>query len=203
MSPSPTVENSVAYDVAEAIPPGDITRLLHAAGNGDETAMGEVMQRMYATLHRMAGARLRRERDCTLSSTELVNEAFLRVFAGTDLPRMQNRGHLVGLAARAMRRVLIDAARRRQAQKRPHPADRVALTEIASSLGQETTPDQLDQALQALEAIDPRQAMIVELRFFVGLREEEIGTAMGISPRTVQREWRIAREWLKRELSAG
>jgi RNA polymerase sigma factor (TIGR02999 family) len=197
MTPTPDIPETPA----EATSPGEVTRLLQAASAGDEAAMGEVMARMYETLHRMAAAQLRHERDCTLSATELVNEAFLRVFAGTDLPEMQNRGHLIGLAARAMRRVLIDAARRRQAQKRPNAFDRVGLTEIASSLGENTEPDELDDALQQLEEIDARQAMIVEMRFFVGLREEEIGVALGISPRTVQREWRIAREWLKRELS--
>ncbi|TCV92820.1 RNA polymerase sigma factor (TIGR02999 family) [Luteibacter rhizovicinus] len=201
-----TDSNSPADIASDAIAPvnrDEITQLLNAARLGqDDTAIDEVLKRMYSSLHRVAQSQLKREfGDCTLSATELVNEAFLRIFAGASLPRMQDRGHLIGLAARTMRRVLIDAARYRQAQKRPNSADRVALTEVAGSLGQEASPDDLDDALRRLEELDERQARIVELRFFVGLNERDIATALDISERTVQREWRIAREWLKRELS--
>jgi RNA polymerase sigma factor (TIGR02999 family) len=184
--------------------PDEVTRLLAAVRHGEGEAVETLMRHMYANLHRLAQAQLRREfGDCTLSATELVNEAFLRVFSGAELPPMHDRGHLLGLTARAMRRVLIDASRYRNAQKRPHPSDRVGLTEIAGSLAQDAAPDELDDALRRLEAMDERQARIVELRFFVGLSEADIAGALGVSERTVQREWRIAREWLKRELSAG
>jgi RNA polymerase sigma factor (TIGR02999 family) len=181
-------ENVIAPTAAQ---PGEVTQLLRLAEIGEPAAMDELMRRMYGSLRRLARAQLRHERgDCTMNPTELVNEAYLRLFHGGKLPEVADRGHLIGLAARAMRRVLIDSARRRHAQKRPCALDRTGITQIAD-------------ALRQLEALDPRQAQIVEMRFFVGLREEEIGAVLAISPRTVQREWRIARAWLRRELSAA
>ena len=115
-------------------------------------------------------------------------------------PAWENRGHLLGVAARAMREVLIDAARRRQASKRPQSVDRIELSEISGALTHEVDYAALLECMEALEQIDPRQANIVSMRFFVGLTAEQIGTAMGISPATVQREWRLARAWLQREL---
>lgn len=182
----------------------EVTRLLRQAETGEPAAMNELMRRMYGGLRRLARAQLRHERgECTLNATELVNEAYLRLFAGGQLHGIEDRGHLISLAARAMRRVLIDAARRRQALKRPPAADRTGLTQIADSLAEQASADDLDGALQQLEQLDARQAQIVEMRFFVGLREEEIGAVLNISARTVQREWRIARAWLQRELSVA
>jgi RNA polymerase sigma factor (TIGR02999 family) len=194
-------ENVIAPTAAQ---PGEVTQLLRLAEIGEPAAMDELMRRMYGSLRRLARAQLRHERgDCTMNPTELVNEAYLRLFHGGKLPEVADRGHLIGLAARAMRRVLIDSARRRHAQKRPCALDRTGITQIADNLAEQASPDELDDALRQLEALDPRQAQIVEMRFFVGLREEEIGAVLAISPRTVQREWRIARAWLRRELSAA
>ena len=183
-------------------PGANVTQLLQAARDGDVAALDEALRRMYAALHRLAAAQLRGEYgERTLSATALVNEAYLRVFAGAGTPAWENHGHLLGVAARAMRQVLIDAARRRKAAKRPQEVDRLALTEIASSLAGTPEPDELDTALDRLEALDARQARIVEMRFFVGLDAIQIGAALGISSATVQREWRMARAWLKRELT--
>jgi RNA polymerase sigma factor (TIGR02999 family) len=179
----------------------EVTQLLHAARSGDREALDEALRRMYDALHRLADEQLRQDRnERTLSATALVNEAYLRVFVGASLPQWESRGHLLGVTARAMRQVLIDAARRRKAAKRPQLRDRINLTEVVSSLAGEVEPDALDDALNRLEVIDARQARIVEMRFFVGLTAEQIGAALEISPSTVQREWRLARAWLQREL---
>lgn len=178
----------------------DVTRLLHSAQAGDSEAMDEAMRQMYAALHRLAGAQLRQNSsERTLSATALVNEAYLKVFGG-HAPAWESRGHLLGVAARAMREVLIDAARRRKAAKRPQHHDRVELSEISGAFSGEVDYAALSECMEALEQIDPRQANIVSLRFFVGLTADQIGAAMGISPATVQREWRLARAWLQREL---
>lgn len=180
---------------------GDVTRLLQAARDGDREALDEALRRMYDALHRLANDQLRQDRnERTLSATALVNEAYLRVFVGAASPEWENRGHLLGVTARAMRQVLIDAARRRKAAKRPQSKDRINLTEVVSALAGEVEPDALEDALNRLDEIDPRQARIVEMRFFVGLTAEQIGAALDISPSTVQREWRLARAWLQREL---
>ncbi|MDF3983614.1 ECF-type sigma factor [Luteibacter sp. PPL201] len=193
--------------MADVAVPGDgpadeFNRLMRRAEAGEPEAMDELMRRMYGSLRRMARAQLRQEHgDCTLAPTELVNEAYLRLFAGGKAPATEDQAHLAGLASRAMRRVLIDAARRRDAQKRPPASERTGLTHWGEVLAEQASADQLDDALRELEALDPRQARIVEMRFFVGLREEEIGAILGVSARTVQREWRIAREWLRRALT--
>lgn len=183
----------------------DLTRLLQAAADGEPAAMDHVVRGLYQALHQLANAQLGRERDDPmLSATVLVNEAWLKLFAGASLPPLENRGHLLGLAAHAMRQVLIDHARRRLSSKRPQDADRMQLTEIADNLGEEVAPDELAAALDRLATLDERQARIVDMRFFVGLTGEQIAAATGLSTATVQREWRMARAWLQRELgSAG
>ncbi|UGB46731.1 sigma-70 family RNA polymerase sigma factor [Frateuria edaphi] len=181
----------------------DVTRLLHSAQAGDTAALEEALRQMYAALHRLAGAQLRRNTsESTLSATALVNEAYLKVFGGNSPPQWESRGHLLGVAARAMREVLVDSARRRQAAKRPQDCDRIELSEISGSLMPDVDYVGLLDALDTLEQIDPRQASIVSMRFFVGLSAEQIAAALGISATTVQREWRLARAWLQRELQA-
>ena len=181
----------------------DVTRLLHSAQAGDTAALEEALRQMYATLPRLAGAQLRRNTsERTLSATALVNEAYLKVFGGGSPPQWESRGHLLGVAARAMREVLVDSARRRQAAKRPQDCDRIELSEISGSLMPEVDYVALLDALDTLEQIDQRQASIVSMRFFVGLSAEQIAAALGISATTVQREWRLARAWLQRELQA-
>lgn len=183
--------------------PHDVTQLLQLAQSGDDHAMDEALRQMYYALRSVALDQLRQNRsERTLNATALVNEAYLKVFGGNHPPAWESRGHLLGVASRAMRQVLIDAARRRKAAKRPQFDDRINLTEIASSLTGEVEPEALDEALDRLGELDPRQARIVEMRFFVGLSAEQIGSALGVSPSTVQREWRLARAWLQRELES-
>lgn len=178
-----------------------VTQLLHSAQSGDAQALDEVLRQMYSALHGLASEQLRQNRsERTLSATALVNEAYLKVFGGQVAPVWESRGHLLGVSVRAMREVLIDAARRRQAAKRPQGADRLQLTEISDSLSADVDYVALTECLDLLESLDPRQAQIVTLRFFVGFTAEQIGTVLGISPATVQREWRLARAWLQREL---
>ncbi|HVX05273.1 MAG TPA: ECF-type sigma factor [Rhodanobacteraceae bacterium] len=180
---------------------GEITRLLQASRSGDEKALNEVLRQMYAALHQLAASQLHANHsERTLSATALVNEAYLRVFEGQNTPDWESRMHLMGIAAHAMRQVLIDSARRRKAAKRPQDVGRFSLTEVESDLAQDVDPNALDVVLDKLESIDARQAKIVEMRFFVGLNAEEIGALLGISAATVQREWRMARAWLLREL---
>lgn len=180
---------------------GNVTRLLQAAADGEPAAMDRVVQEMYQALHHLAAAQLGRERDDPmLSATVLINEAWLKLFANAQLPPLENRGHLLGMAAHAMRQVLIDHARRRMSAKRPQDQDRLQLTEIAESLGEEVEPDALEAALDQLAKLDERQARIVDMRFFAGLTGEQIAAATGLSTATVQREWRMARAWLRREL---
>lgn len=181
---------------------GDVTLLLRSAQSGDAAAMNEALSLMYAALHRLAAAQLHQNSsERTLSPTALVNEAYLKLF-GERAPVWENRGHLLGVAARAMREVLIDAARRRKAAKRPQDCDRIDLSKIAGSVALEVDYVGLLDCLEALEQLDPRQASIVSMRFFLGLNAEQIGTALEISPVTVQREWRLARAWLQRELQS-
>jgi RNA polymerase sigma factor (TIGR02999 family) len=181
--------------------PVDVTRLLQAAADGERDAMDQVVHGLYQALHQLAAAQLGRERDDPmLSATVLINEAWLKLFAGAALPPLENRGHLLGLAAHAMRQVLIDHARRRQSAKRPQDHDRMQLTEVAEGLGEEIEVDALEDALIRLAALDARQARIVDMRFFAGLTGEQIAEATGLSTATVQREWRMARAWLRREL---
>ena len=180
----------------------DVTALLPALRQGAPDALERVMTAMYRSLRQLAQAQLRGEYgERTLSATELVNECFLRLFVGARMPDVADRRHLLGVAARAMRQVLIDAARRRKALKRPGADDRISLTGIVQAFAADPDPEMLGAALDDLAAMDPRQAQIVELRFFAGLTEAEIALLMGVSERTVQREWRMARSWLRRELA--
>lgn len=181
---------------------GEVTVWLADALAGDAEAMERVMRQMYGALRHLARQQLSGEmQPRTLSATELVNEGFLRLFGGHAPPRIEDRRHLLGMASRAMRQVLVDAARRRKAAKRPAAEDRIALTEVVDALSYGAEPEALMLALGQLESFDARQARIVELRFFVGLTEEEIAALLELSVSTVQREWRIARAWLRRELA--
>lgn len=191
-------------DDMTSMPPLDqeVTRLLHAANDGDRDALEASLRQLYAALHRIADSHLRGEYDQqTLNATALVNEAYLRLFSGGPLPVWKNRGHLLGLASHAMRQLLISAARRRKAAKRPQRENAVDLTQAALHLAGPAGPDALDMALLQLQKINDRWLRIVEMRFFAGLNAEQTGAALGISASTVKREWRMARAWLRRELS--
>jgi len=172
----------------------------HAERN-DATAISEMMPEVYDDLRRLAETFLRGERTAhTLQRTALVHEAFLRLIGEENLV-WQNRSHFIGIFARVMRQTLINYAVARQRLKRGGP-DPLRLTlEFYDSRKIDVTA--LDQALQALEALDERQARIVELRFFAGLTVEETAELLEISPATVKRDWTLAKIWLRRELSAN
>jgi RNA polymerase sigma-70 factor, ECF subfamily len=190
----------------------DVTALLRAWGQGEQTALHELLPLVYGELRRQAARRLRAQPPGhTLQATALVHEAYLRLVdrdtAGTD---WQDRSHFFAVAARAMRSVLVDHARARRAAKRGGGARALTLeTADASGALADRSSDPgldveaLDEALTRLAALDPRQARVVELRYFGGLSIEETAQALGVSHATVEREWRTARLWLRRELGAG
>ena len=156
---------------------------------------------VYDELRRLAGAYMRRERPGqTIQATALVHEAYLRLaHAGTP---WHDERHFVGIAARSMRQILVERARARGAQKRWAALDRVTLSAaLSAASAPESMLPSLDEALQRLEALDPEQARIVELRYFVGLGIEDAAAALQISPATLKRRWALARAWLFRELS--
>ncbi len=180
----------------------DLTALLRDASEGDQNALDRLMPLVYGELRKIAASYLRQERkDHTLQPTALVHEAYLRLTHQKDVA-WQNRAHFFGIAAQMMRRILVDHARKRQAAKRDASAWKVATAEVDG--GADSAPEllALDRALEELEKIDPQQAKIVELRFFGGLTVEETAEVAGISPRTVKREWRTAKAWLRREIGA-
>jgi RNA polymerase sigma factor (TIGR02999 family) len=184
------------------VPERDITAILKDWSGGDRAALEKLMPVVYEELRRLAAAHLRSERsDHTLQPTALVHEAYLRL-ADQRSVEWANRAHFFSIAARIMRRILVDHARRKKALKREGAALRITLAEAsAEDRGPELLA--LDTALTSLEALDPRQARIVELRFFGGLSVEETAEATGISTATVKREWRTARAWLRREIGAA
>lgn len=180
--------------------PGQATRLLKAMHAGDQAAAAKLLPLVYSELHRVANAYMRRERpDHTLQPTALINEAYLRlVHEDVD---WNSRAHFVGFAAHVMRRVLVDYARARNADQRGGKMERVELQDhFAISPERLEEVSQLDQALEKLEKTNPRQARVVELRYFGGLTVEQIGATLGIAPRSVKRDWSLARIWLYEEL---
>jgi RNA polymerase sigma factor (TIGR02999 family) len=180
----------------------DLTGLLLAWSRGDEAALEELMPLVYADLRRMAARQLRHERsEHSLAPTALVHELYLRLI---DQRRVtwQNRAQFFAIAARLMRRVLVDHARSRHARKRGGSMAVLSLDEAGELAAEQAILDVLvvDAALGRLAALDPDQARIVELRFFGGLTIEEMAPVLGRSTRTIKREWRLARAWLHREL---
>ena len=179
----------------------NITHLLKEWSDGDQQALDELTPLVYEELRQQAARYLRKERpNHSLQATALINEAFLRLIDVTDV-QWQNRAHFFGIAAKLMRRILVDHARRRDAEKRG--GSQVCLT-LDEGLAWASEPDvdllAIDEALDKLAIIDEQQARVVELRFFSGLTVEETATALGISPKTVKRDWSVARAWLKREI---
>jgi RNA polymerase sigma factor (TIGR02999 family) len=183
--------------------PGEVTALLDALRRGQPDAEARLLSLVYAELKRLASSYLRRERpDHTLQATELVHEAYLRMVESES--RLQNRAHFFGVAAQAMRRVLIDHARAHRAQKRGDGRSKVSFDDaLRLSAAESDGLIELDAALDKLSLIDPRQGRIVELRFFAGLSIDETAEALECAPRTVNREWRMAQAWLRRELAAA
>jgi RNA polymerase sigma factor (TIGR02999 family) len=180
----------------------EITKLLRAWSDGDRAALDRLAPLVYAELHRLASACMQGERDGhVLQSTALINEAWLRLIDWRHA-RWQNRAHFFGVAAQIMRRILVDFARERVATKRGGSAQHVALEEavlVSTNRGAEIIA--LDEALNTLAEFDERKSRSVEMRFFGGLGVEETAAVLKVSPRTVKREWNLARAWLYRELS--
>ncbi len=181
---------------------GDVTQLLVDYSNGKREALDVLTPLVYGELRNLAARYLRRERsDHTLQSTALVHEAYLRLIDQNQV-RWQNRAHFFGVAAQMIRRILVDHARTRHAQKRGGNAQKLSLDE-AIGLPERRDLDivALDDALKLLAELDAQQSKVIELRFFGGLSIEETAEALGISPATVKREWVTARAWLLRQLS--
>jgi len=174
--------------------PGEWTRLLQAAGDGDSGALSQLLPVVYERMRELALAQLRREQPGhTLNPTALVHEAYLKL-AGPQGLKARDRAHFLALASRAMRQVLVDHARIRKAEKRGGGVAPVTLLDAVSA-GTES-PDELLALDQALERLDPRQRQVVECRFFGGMEEAEIAAALGVTERTVRRDWVKARAWL-------
>jgi RNA polymerase sigma factor (TIGR02999 family) len=178
--------------------------LLRAWGRGDLRARDDLVPLVYRQLRRQAAAYLRRERlDHTLQPTALVHEAYVRL-AGQGRVAWQNRAHFFGIAAQMMRRILVDHARERQAAKRPGAGLRVTLDDrVGATLPVDCEVLLLDEALHDLMRVDARQAQIVELRYFGGMSEQEVGQVLSVSRATVTREWQTARAWLYRRMTTG
>ena len=180
------------------------TDLLRAWGRGDLQARDDLLPLVYGELRQRAAAYLRRERrDHTLQPTALVNEAYLRL-VGQRRVSWQNRAHFIGVAAQMMRRILVDHARAHRAIRRPGAGLKVSLAEaIGATRPLDCELLLLDQVLNDLAAQDPRQAQIVELRYFGGFSEQEVADVLAISRSTVTREWQTARAWMYRRLTTG
>ncbi len=183
-------------------PAGEVTRLLRDLRGDGRAGLDVVFPRVYEELHRLAAKQIRGERtDHTLGVTGLVHEAYIKL-ASLDRIEWQNRSHFFAVAARAMRRILVDYAVARGAKKRGGGWHRVAIEDadrIASQRSRELLD--LDEALDRLDAIDPRYGRVVECRFFAGLTIDETAEALDVSPATVKRDWSFARAWLHRELA--
>lgn len=183
--------------------PSEITRLLGELGRGNREAMNQLLPLVYDELRRLAGAYFRRERgDHTLQATALVHEAYIRL--GDQRMPMESRAHFMAVAATQMRRILLDYARKHQAQIRGGGQGRVLLQDtIAISGPLSIDMIAMDSALTKLARLDPSQAQLVELRFFGGLSVEEAAGVTGLSTATVKRSWRSARAFLRRELGGS
>jgi len=183
-------------------PSAEITGLLRAWSSGDDAALARLTECVYPELRLMARRYMRNERHTnTLQTTALVHEVYLRLIDVTKI-EWQERAQFFAMVAQMIRRILVDAARTRGAQKRGGSALKVKLDETALLW---STPNRsilaLDEALTAFSRVAPRQAKVIELRYFGGLTEEEIAAVLKVSPRTVRRDWDLAKAWLLRELS--
>jgi RNA polymerase sigma factor (TIGR02999 family) len=181
--------------------PGSVTGLLLAWGAGDERALNQLIPQVERELHRIARRCMAGERPGhSLQATALVNEAYLRLVDAQHV-RWQDRAHFLAMAARLMRRILVDRARSKQYQKRGGGALKVTLTEALGATDQRAHDlVALDDALEALATIDARKSKVVELRFFGGLGVEETAAVLEVSPETVMRDWKFARAWLLHEM---
>lgn len=181
--------------------PPDITQILERWSSGEDRALDELLPLVYKELRRLAGNYLRRERhELTLQPTALINEVFLRLIDQHEI-KWQSRAHFFGIAARLMRRILVDRVRVRQAAKRGGEHYSLSLSKADRIAGQ-TSVDllALNLALNKLDELDAQQGRIVELRFFGGLTIEESAEVLAVSHATIERQWKVARAWLRREL---
>ncbi len=181
-------------------PEGEITRLLGAFRKGEPEAESRLMELTYRELRQIAAGHLRRERSCSLQTTELVHEAYLRL-AGQEATSWRDRAHFFQAAAHVMRQFLVDRARKRQAGKRGGGIPGISL-DRALDVAEAHSTDLviLEEALSRLQILNRRQCQVVEMRFFAGMSEDEIAEVLSVSARTVNREWRMARAWLYREV---
>jgi RNA polymerase sigma factor (TIGR02999 family) len=180
----------------------DVTRILSAAEQGDPHAADQLLPLVYHELRKLAARKLAQEKPGqTLQATALVHEAYLRLVDQEKARHWDSRGHFFAAAAEAMRRILVDSARRRGAQKRGARPQRIDLPELAEPLKDEPIDIlALDDALRKLEALHPQKAQVVQLRFFAGCTLEQTAQALGISRATAQRHWAFARAWLYGQL---
>jgi RNA polymerase sigma-70 factor (ECF subfamily) len=184
--------------------PQEVTQLLQAWCHGDQAALGQLAPLVYDELHRLAHRYMLRERaGHTLQTSALVNEAYLRLIDANQV-EWQNRAHFFAISANLMRRILVDFARSRGYQKRGGNVQKVEFDDArVPSPRQGADLIAVDDALNTLAAFDARQARVVELRFFGGLSEEETAEVLGVSTRTVKRDWAVAKAWLMREMKHG
>ena len=182
----------------------EVTGLLQAWSGGDQAALEKLMPLVYAELHRLAKRYMGHEHaGHSLQTSALVNEAYLRLVDANGV-HWQNRTHFFAVSAQIMRRILVDFARARQNLKRGGGALQVTLDEglvVSPESGLDLLA--LDEALEKLASLNPRQSKVVELRYFGGLKEEELAEALNVSPRTIRHDWSVARAWLYRELRHG
>ena len=180
----------------------EVTRVLVAVGRGDPQAFQKLFPLVYDELRGLAARRLAQEKPGqTLQATALVHEAYMRLVGADEAPEWESRGHFFAAAAEAMRRILVDSARRKRAEKRGGGRGRLDLHDV--DLAAPAPPGDLlaiDEALTKLEAHDPPKARLVKLRYFAGLSEDDAARALGISRATAHRHWRYARAWLLSEL---
>ena len=183
-------------------PAHDVTELLHAWSEGDPRALEQLAPLVYKELHRLAHRYMVRERPGhTLQTTALVNEAYLRLVDAGKV-NFQNRAHFFAVSAQLMRRILVEFARRHGSGKRGGEVQRVSLEEGRVVYGEQGADlVALDDALQALAALDARRSRVVELRFFGGLSVEETAEVLRVSPETAMHDWKLAKAWLRREMS--
>jgi RNA polymerase sigma factor (TIGR02999 family) len=182
--------------------PQEVTQLLVDWGNGNQAALDQLIPLVYTELRQLARHYMRRERlGHTIQTTALIHEAYLRLVDQNQV-RWENRAHFLGIAARLMRQILIEHARRRTRAKRGGGVGTISLDEAAIvSQARATELLTLDDALERLAAIDPRKSRVVELRFFGGLSTKEAAEVLNVAPNTVLRDWRMAKAWLHREIS--
>src|SRR5881394_1276258 len=196
----PPMRNSDQHDNGGPSP-SDITQWLTAGKGEDSAALGKLLPLVYGELHRQAVRAFSRESaGHTLQPTALVNEVYLRLVKQDEM-KWQNRAQFFGIAAQMMRRILVSHARARNAVKRGCGETRITLEEgLAAAPQRDVNLLALDEALQRLESIDAEKSRMIELRFFSGLSVEETAEAMGVSPRTIDRQWQTAKAWLYREI---